>query len=140
MRTAALFWFLAGCLAAGELETARDRQDRAALERSIASLKAGAEKAPNDAGAQYRLALASSYLAEVSLELRDKAQAQRSAQSGVQAAERAIKLKPGIAEYHRVLGTLCGQVIPANVLAGLSYGKRAREAVDKALQLDPKSA
>jgi tetratricopeptide (TPR) repeat protein len=140
MRTAALIWLVAGSLAAGELETARNRQDRAALERSIAALTAAAEKAPNNADAQYRLALASSYLAEVSLELRDKAQAQRAAQSGVQSAERAIKLNSGVAEYYRVLGTLCGQVIPANVLAGLAYGKRAQEAVNKAIQLDPKSA
>jgi tetratricopeptide (TPR) repeat protein len=31
-------------------------------------------------------------------------------------------------------------VVPANVLLGLGYGKRARDAIDKALQLDPKSA
>lgn len=39
-----------------------------------------------------------------------------------------------------MLGTLCGQVVPANLLFALSYGKRAREAIDKALELDPKSA
>ncbi len=32
------------------------------------------------------------------------------------------------------------QVIPANILFGLSYGKRAREAIDEALELDPKSS
>jgi tetratricopeptide (TPR) repeat protein len=128
-------------LAAGTgIEAARDRQDRAALDKSVAELAAVAGKSPNDAEAQYRLALASSYLAEVALELKDKNQAQRAAESGIQAAEKAITLKPEVAEYHRVLGTLCGQVIPANVLAGLGYGKRARDAVNKALELDPKSA
>jgi len=126
--------------AAGELESARDRQDRAALERQIGALTAAAAKTPNDADAQYRVALASSYLAEVALEVRDKAQAQRAAEAGIKAAERAVALKPAVAEYHRVLGTLCGQVIPANVLAGLGYGKRARDAVNKALELDPKSS
>ena len=29
-------------------------------------------------------------------------------------------LKPTVAEHHRILGTLCGQVIPGNVLAGLN--------------------
>ncbi|MBI2679689.1 MAG: tetratricopeptide repeat protein [Candidatus Solibacter usitatus] len=128
------------CLGAGnELEKARDRQDRFALEKSVAELKRAAQQTPGDAEAQYRLALASSYLAEVSLELRDKAQAQRVGETGVQAAERAIALRKDVAEYYRVLGTLCGQVIPANVLGGLSYGKRAREAIAKALELEPKS-
>jgi tetratricopeptide (TPR) repeat protein len=49
-------------------------------------------------------------------------------------------LKGDVAEHHRVLGTLCGQVIPANVIAGLKYGRCALESVNKALQLDPKSA
>ncbi|HUO28794.1 MAG TPA: tetratricopeptide repeat protein, partial [Bryobacteraceae bacterium] len=40
----------------------------------------------------------------------------------------------------RVMGTLCGQAAAGGMLAALSYGKRAREAIDKALELDPKSA
>ena len=127
-------------MAAAELESARDRQDRAALEKSVAELQAVAQKKPSDADAHYRVALAYSYLAEVSLEQRDKNAAKRAAESGIRAAERAIALKPGTAEYHRILGTLCGQVIPANVLAGFSYGKRAQESIAKALELDPKSA
>ena len=123
----------------GALENARDRQDRAALEKQISELSAAAQKAPHDGDAQYRVALASSYLAEVSLELHDKSRAEHVAESGIQAAERAIAINSRNAEYYRVLGTLCGQVIPANVLSAFSYGKRAREAIDKALQLDPKS-
>ena len=122
------------------LESARDRQDVAALQKEIATLSAAAQKSPKDAEAQYRLALASSYLGEVSLELKDKKQAQRAAETGIGAAERAISIKPNVAEYHRVLATLCGQAIPANVLGGLSYGKRARDAIAKAVELDPKSA
>lgn len=134
--------FLAALMAAApnSLESARDRQDRAALEKQISELSAAAQKATRDPEAQYRVALAYSYLAEVSLELRDKSQAEHAAESGIQAAERALALNPNNAEYYRVLGTLCGQVIPANVLAGFSYGKRAREAVNKALERDPKSS
>ena len=55
----------------GALENARDRQDRAALQNQIAELSSEAQKAPHDAAAQYRLALASSYLAEVALELHE---------------------------------------------------------------------
>jgi tetratricopeptide (TPR) repeat protein len=121
------------------LESARDRQDRAALDRIVNEYSAAAAKAPNDAAAQYQVALASSYLAEVALELRDRRQAQDAAERGIKAAERAIALKPEVAEYYRVLGTLCGQVVPANVLTGLSYGKRAKDAINKALEKDPKS-
>jgi tetratricopeptide (TPR) repeat protein len=135
----AIFLAAAFLAAPGPLESARDRQDRPALEKQISELTAAAQKAPRDADAQYRVALASSYLAEVSLELHDKPQAERVAGSGIQAAERAIAINPKNAEYYRVLGTLCGQVVPANLLSAFSYGKRARAAIDKALELDPKS-
>ena len=39
-----------------------------------------------------------------------------------------------------MLGTLCGQAIPANVLLALRYGRCASESIEKALELDPKSA
>jgi tetratricopeptide (TPR) repeat protein len=137
----AFLYLMAALLAAspGGLENARDRQDRAALQNQISELSADAQKAPRDAAAQYRVALASSYLAEILLELRDKSGAEHAAESGIHAAEHAIELDPHNAEYYRVLGTLCGQVIPANIMAGFSYGKRAREAIGKALELDPKS-
>ena len=122
------------------LQSARDQQDRAALQKIVDESAAAAAKAPNDAEAQYRMALASSYLAEVALEVRDKKLAEQAATRGVKAAEQAVALKPDVGEYYRVLGTLCGQVVPANVLAGLSYGKRAKDAIDKAVAKDPKSS
>jgi tetratricopeptide (TPR) repeat protein len=126
---------------APELDTARDRQDRPALQKILTDLSAAADKAPKDADAQYRAALAASYLAEVALEVRDRPQAKNAAETGIRFADRAIALKPAVSEYHRVLGTLAGQVIPAgNVLTGLSYGKRAKEAINKALELDARSA
>jgi tetratricopeptide (TPR) repeat protein len=140
LRAAVLVWLSAGIAAAGELESARDRQDRAALERLTEARAVAAAKAPQDALAQYAHALAASYFAEVLLELGDKANAQRAAEAGVKSAERATALKPSHAEYYRVLGTLCGQVVPANVLAGIGYGTRARDAVNRAVELDPKSA
>jgi tetratricopeptide (TPR) repeat protein len=119
---------------------ARDAQDRGALDKLAASAKAAADKAPKDAEAQYRYALASSYLAEVALEQKDKGAAQRAAEPGIKAAEAAIALNPKQAEYYRVLATLSGQIIPANIFAGFSYGKRAKDAIEKAKQLDPKSS
>ncbi len=129
---------LAG-VAPSPLEIARDQQDRAALEKLVNDYSAAAAKAPNDADAQYLAALASSYMAEVALEVRDRKQAEQVAERGVKLAERAVALKPEMGEYYRVLGTLCGQVVPANVLMGLSYGKRAQDAINKAVEKDPKS-
>lgn len=136
----AVFLTAALLAAPGALETARDRQDRPALEKQVSELSAAAQKSPHDAEVQYRMALASSYLAEVSLELHDKGGAEHAAESGIQAAERAIAINGKNAEYYRVLGTLCGQVVPANVLSAFSYGKRARDAINKAIELDPKSS
>jgi tetratricopeptide (TPR) repeat protein len=126
--------------AASPLETARDAEDRPALQKIVQTYEEAAAKAPKNAEAQYRVALASSYLAEVSLELKDKGEAARAADVGIQAADAAIAIDPNKAEYHRVLATLCGQYIPSNVLRGLSYGRRAKDAIARAMQLDPKSA
>jgi len=138
MWTMVLAAFFAAAPAA--LQTARDQQDRAALQKLADQSFATAAQAPKDAEAQYRAALAASYQAEVALEVRDKKLAEQAAIRGVKAAEQAVALKPGDAEYYRILGTLCGQVVPANVIMGLSYGKRAKDAIDKAVALDPKSS
>jgi superkiller protein 3 len=120
------------------LEIARDRQDRAALQKAIADYSAAAARAPNDANAQSRLALAASYLAEVSQELHDKKQAQQAAEVGIKAAEKAVSLHPD-AENYRLLGMLYGQAI-TDLMSGLSYGPRAKSAIDKAVELAPRSA
>ena len=128
---------LLAAAAPGELEKARDAQDRATLERIAAELHAAADKLPSDANAQYRAALADSYLSEVAMELRDKGLAKTAAEAGIKASQKAIALKGDNAEYHRMLGTLCGQVIPANPLAGaLKWGHCALDEVNKALRLN----
>ncbi len=133
---------LAAFFAAGPapLEAARDAQDRPALERLAAEFAATAEKTPGDAEAQYRAALSASYLAEVALELKDKKLAEEAAERGIKPAERAVALKPDNAHYYVALGTLYGQVIPANVFMGLSYGKKCKDAIQKAIDKDPKLA
>jgi len=123
-----------------ELVKARDRQDRPALEKLAGDLRALADKDPKDAAAQYRFALAESYFAEVAIETRDKAAAKKAAQTGIDAAERAVNLKGDSSEYQRLLGTLCGQAISANGLAAIKYGKCALSAVNRAIELDPKSS
>jgi len=123
-----------------QLQQARDKQDRGTLERIVAAQSASAKAHPNDANAQYRLALAQSYLAEVAIEVHDKQRAYDSAEAGIDAAQRAVDLNPNSAEYNRMLGTLCGQSISSAGLAGLRHGKCALDSVDKAIQLDPKSS
>jgi tetratricopeptide (TPR) repeat protein len=132
--------FTLSAAASQQLRQARDKQDVAALEKIVAALAANAQKSPEDAAAQYQLALAQSYLAEVNLELRLRNEAKSAAENGIRAAEKAVALNSANAEYHRILGTLCGQVIPANVLAGLRYGKCALEHVNKAIELKPNSS
>lgn len=121
------------------LEEARDRQDRAALERIMAERAALAQKRAEQAEAHLRLAEAASYLAEVALEQRDREAAQRAAETGIRAAERAVALQPAMAESHRLLGTLCGQIIPSNIWLAVRYGKCASESIRRALELDPNS-
>src|ERR1700728_798949 len=142
MRTIAALLLLAhAVMAADDLDKLRDRQDRPGLDARATATQAAAEKTPNDAGGWYRAAIAYSYVAEVAMEVRDKNGAQKAAEVGASDAEKAIALNGRVADYYRVLGTLCGEVIPANPIAGiLSYGKRAREALDKAIEMDPKSS
>jgi tetratricopeptide (TPR) repeat protein len=123
-----------------DLLKARDHQDRAALDKLVAEARAAADKQPDSAMAQYRLALAESYAAEVAIEMHDKAAAKNAAQPGMDAATKAVGMKPDSSEFQRILGTLCGQMISSNSLAGLKYGRCALDAVDKAIELDPKSS
>jgi tetratricopeptide (TPR) repeat protein len=123
-----------------DLEKARDAQDRPALDRFASQLGSAAQAKANDPSAQYNFALAESYVAEVAIEVRDKNAAHTAAEAGIDAAKKAVALKGDSAEYHRLLGTLCGQAISANVLQGMKYGHCAQDEVNKALQLDPKSS
>ena len=127
-------------IASAALETARDTQDRTALERAVADASAAAAKNGSDAETNYHLAQAQSYLAEVALELKDKATAAKAAESGIEAARKAVSLNGKSPEFHRLLGTLCGQVIPASTLLGFKYGHCALDEINKALELDPKFA
>jgi tetratricopeptide (TPR) repeat protein len=130
---------LAGLARAGELETARDAQNRAVLER-LAGQYATRASSSKDPQAQYLAALAQSYIAEVAIETGEKDRARAAAGEGIEYARKAAAAKPDSAEYHRLLGSLCGQMIPANVVAGLRWGGCARDEIGKAVQLDPHAA
>src|SRR5262249_57183594 len=59
------------------------------------------------------------------------------AEKGIAAAEKAVSLKPD-AEHYRVLGTLYGQAV-TDLMSGLKYGPKAKDAIAKAVEKDPKS-
>jgi len=130
---------LLSAAATDSLEQARDRQDRAALQKQIADATAAAGRTPNDADAQYRAALACSYLAEVMIEQHERKPARQIAEQGIKAGEKAVSLKPASADYYRVLGTLYGQAIN-DIMSGLSYGPKAKDALAKAMERAPKSS
>ena len=121
------------------LEMSRDKQDRPALTELVSQYNAAAAKAPNDAEAQYRAALANSYLAEVHIELKDRKAGGLAAEQGIKFAEKAVSLKSADAEYYRLLGTLYGQAV-TNIMSGLSYGAKAKDAINKAVERAPKSS
>ena len=131
--------FAAAVFSRSDLDKARDAQNRSALEQAASELSAAAGQQPDDAATQYRAALAESYVAEVAIEQHDKNAARAAAEAGMQRAEKAKSLSPNTAEYHRLLGTLCGQAIH-DAFSGLKHGKCALDEVNKAIELDPKSA
>ncbi len=131
------------CLAAPPPDawlTARDSQDRPALDAIAAGARKAADANPKSAAALYQAALAQSMRSEVAMEVRDKRAAGAAAEEGIELARKAIAIDGANFEYHRMLGTLCGQVIPANVLLGLRYGQCALDEVSKAIELNPKSS
>jgi tetratricopeptide (TPR) repeat protein len=137
-----LVFLMAGFLAfapPAPLEAARDLQDRAALGRLVEQYSTAAANAPNDADAQYRLALACSYQAEVDIELHDKKAGQQAAERGIKAGEKAVSLNGSSAEYYRVLGTLYGQAI-VDIPSGLNYGAKAKDTINRAVEKAPKSS
>jgi tetratricopeptide (TPR) repeat protein len=134
--------FIAAFLAAAPpspLEMARNQQDRATLERLAAESSAAAAKTANDPESQYRSALAYSYLAEVTIERHDRKAGRAAAEQGIRAAEKAVAMKSDNAEYFRVLGTLYGQAI-TDIMSGLSYGPKAKDAINKAVEKAPNSS
>ncbi len=127
--------------AEGDLVRARDHQDLAALDQLIAQYKANLQAHPSWADAQYQLALAYSYAAEVAMEVHDKKRSEAYAEAGIDPARLAASWQAGDAEFHRLLGELCAQTIPANPFFGaMKYGQCARDEINKAIELDKKLA
>jgi hypothetical protein len=73
-----------------DLQKARDQQNLAVLDGMIAQLKSAAEANSRSGEAQYRLALAYSYAAEVAMELHDKKRSEAYAEAGMAPARKAV--------------------------------------------------
>ncbi|MGH9639646.1 MAG: tetratricopeptide repeat protein [Bryobacteraceae bacterium] len=128
----ALAW--AANVPANALRNARDRQDLTALDHLIAQAARGNI---SSSAAQYRIALANSYAAEVAMELHQKKKAESYAEAGIGAAQKAVAQNDSNPEYHRLLGQLCGQAIPASPIWGtLEYGQCASGEIKKAIALN----
>ena len=128
--------FAAGLPSLNDLVYARDTQNLNNLDSIIKQLQPA-----NTPDQQYRLALAYSYAAEVAMELRDKRRSESLAEAGLDIARKAEAANGHSAQYHLLVGQLCGQVIPANPIMGtLKYGQCSRDEIEKAIQLDPKLA
>jgi tetratricopeptide (TPR) repeat protein len=142
--TALFLSFLTGACAQPQLPAewrkARNAQDRATLERLANDARANADRHANDPRALYQAALADSLRAEVLAEQKDKRGSGDAAEAGIKSAERAVALGPNNAEFHRLLGALCAQTIPSNILFAMRYGHCALDEVNRALQLDAHSA
>ncbi|HKR00216.1 MAG TPA: tetratricopeptide repeat protein [Pyrinomonadaceae bacterium] len=118
---------------------ARDRADVEELQKMVAQAKQEAA-GRNSFEAYLRLALYQSWLCEA-LESREQNEKlfKQAAEEGVAAAEKAVELNPQSSEAHQLLGDLLNQLIPHVFGGGMRYGKRATDAMDKALELDPKN-
>ena len=115
-----------------DLIKARDRQDKAALEKMVGDLKPAADKDQKDAVAQYRLALAESYSAEVAIETHDKPSAKNALGGGYDLAikdfRKAIELDGKNADAYLWLGI---------ALRKVNQPDEARKAIAKSLELNP---
>jgi hypothetical protein len=86
-------------------DRALDEQDRTALEKIAGASIAAAAKKPSDFPGQLDAALKQSMLAQLAIELGDKAMGRQAAEAGMVPARKAIELKPNDSEAHRLLGT-----------------------------------
>ena len=124
-----------------DLVAARDRGDSSALDSYIKVAKASADK-NNSPDSLYQLALAYSYGAEVAFEKHDKSKSEQLAEAGLDVARKAVSANDKNSEYHRLVGALCGQVIPATnpLMGALKYGSCARDEISRAIALDSRNA
>lgn len=117
---------------------ARDVGDVKALQTEItkAEKKADETKSFED---YIRLALLHNWICEAAESSNNRGLVKEAAQSGVAAAEIAVKLNPNSSRAHQLLADLLGQLAPNVTGGGMKYGQRSTDEADKAIELDPKN-
>jgi tetratricopeptide (TPR) repeat protein len=117
---------------------ARDLGDVKSLQTEItrAVKKAEETKSFED---YIRLALLHDYMCEAAESSNTHGLVKEAAQSGVAAAEIAVKLNPNSSQAHQLLADLLGQLAPNVTGGGMKYGQRSTDEADKAIELDQKN-
>jgi len=117
---------------------ARDLGDVKVLQTEITKTekKAAETKSFED---YLRLALLHNYMCEAAESSNARGLVKEAAQSGVAAAEIAVKLNPNSSRAHQLLADLLGQLAPNVTGGGMKYGQRSTDEADKAIELDPKN-
>jgi tetratricopeptide (TPR) repeat protein len=87
-----------------------------------------------------RLALLHNYMCEAAESSNNRGMVKEAAQSGVAAAEIAVKLNPNSSQAHQLLADLLGQLAPNVTGGGMKYGQRSTDEADKAIELDQKNS
>jgi tetratricopeptide (TPR) repeat protein len=118
---------------------ARDLGDVKALQTEITKVekKAAETKSFED---YLRLALLHNYMCEAAESSNTRGLVKEAAQSGVAAAEIAVKLNPNSSRAHQLLADLLGQLAPNVTGGGMKYGERSTNEAERAIELDPKNA
>ena len=117
---------------------ARDQGDVKTLQVEITKTekRAGETKSFED---YLRLALLHDYMCEAAESSNAHRLVKEAAQSGVAAAEIAVKLNPTSSRAHQLLADLLGQLAPNVTGGGMKYGQRSTDEADKAIELDQKN-
>lgn len=124
-----------------EVIAARRARDHASVE-DLQRIVAKAQKEAADKKsfeAYLRLALFNVWLCEAAEARQNNKLFKQAAEAGVAAAEKAVALNPKSSDAHQLLGDLLSQLIPHVYGGGMRYGQRSTDAMDKAIELDPKN-
>jgi len=125
----------------GALAVARKARDRGDTEAMRKVISAGEARAAETSKFEdyIRLALLEDWMCEA-LEANNKQNLIKgTAESGVAAAEKAVRLNPKSSQAHQLLADLLGQLAPNVMGGGMKYGQRSTDEADKAIALDPKN-
>lgn len=107
------------------------------LQEALAILEREARKPDDDGRVHYELARALRGLGIYYSFAGDAAAATRHLTRGVTAAEFAVDRRPGVSEYHTVLGDLYGQLASQSGMMGkIRNGQRAAASYGRAVELD----